>query len=83
MSILTEYNEEQVLRNRFKEGREVGIAEGKEIGIIEGRTQNLLSQICRKLKKGKTYYVKVRAYKTVGGTKLYGSFSSVKNAKIK
>ena len=54
MSILTEYNEEQVLRNRFKEGREVGIAEGKEIGIIEGRIQNLLSQICRKLKKGKT-----------------------------
>ena len=53
MSILTEYNEEQVLRNRFKEGREVGIAEGKEIGIIEGRTQNLLSLICRKLKKGK------------------------------
>lgn len=29
------------------------------------------------LKSGKTYYYKVRAYKTVGSTKLYGAYSSV------
>ena len=33
--------------------------------------------------KGKTYYVKVRAYKTVSGKKVYGSYSSVKTVKIK
>ena len=37
----------------------------------------------KKLKKGKTYYVKVRAYKTVNGTKYYGAYSAVKKAKIK
>lgn len=31
--------------------------------------------------KGKTYYIKVRAYKTVNGKKTYGSWSSVKKYK--
>lgn len=35
------------------------------------------------LTKGKTYYFKVRAYKTVNGTKYYGAYSSVKSVKIK
>ena len=33
------------------------------------------------LTSGKTYYYKVRAYKTIDGTNLYGSFSSAKSAK--
>ncbi|MBE6741692.1 MAG: fibronectin type III domain-containing protein [Ruminococcaceae bacterium] len=33
--------------------------------------------------KGKTYYVRVRAYKTVNGTKYYGAWSSVKSIKCK
>lgn len=41
------------------------------------------SYIKRKLKKGKTYYFKVRAYKKVGGEKLYGSYSAVKKVKVK
>ena len=41
------------------------------------------SKTIKKLKKGKTYYVKVRAYKTVSGKKLYGSYSAVKSVKIK
>lgn len=36
-----------------------------------------------KLTKGKTYYVKVRAFKTVGGTKYYGLYSAKKKVKIK
>ena len=36
-----------------------------------------------KLKKGKTYYYKVRAYRKVSGKTLYGSYSSVKKIKIK
>ena len=37
----------------------------------------------KKLTKGKKYYVKVRAYKTVGKTKIYGAYSAVKNVKVK
>lgn len=36
------------------------------------------------LTKGKTYYVKVRAYKTTyNGTKVYGSYSTYKSVKVK
>ena len=35
------------------------------------------------LTKGKTYYVKVRTYKTVKGTKYYSGYSAVKKIKIK
>ena len=34
------------------------------------------------LSKGKTYYVKVRAYKTVNGVKVYGAYSIVKKVKL-
>lgn len=37
----------------------------------------------KKLKKGKTLYVKVRSYKTVNNKKIYGSYSTVKKVKIK
>lgn len=36
-----------------------------------------------KLKKGKTYYVRVRAYKKSSGKKIYGSWSKIKKVKIK
>ena len=35
------------------------------------------------VKKGKTYYVKVRAYKTVDGKKIYAPWSAVKEYKLK
>lgn len=35
------------------------------------------------LKSGSTYYFKVRAYKTVGETKLYSGYSTVKSVKVK
>lgn len=37
----------------------------------------------KKLKKGKTYYFRLRAYKIVKGHKFYGKYSSVKKIKIK
>lgn len=34
-------------------------------------------------KSGKTYYVRVRAYKTIDGKKVYGSWSKTKSVKVK
>lgn len=39
--------------------------------------------VLKKLKSGKKYYVRVRAYKTVNGEKIYGSYSSKKQVKVK
>ena len=36
-----------------------------------------------KLTSGKTYYVRIRAYKTSGSTTVYGAYSSVKQIKVK
>lgn len=37
----------------------------------------------KKLKSGKKYFVRVRAYKTVGDMTVYGAYSSKKNVKVK
>lgn len=37
----------------------------------------------KKVKSGKTYYYKIRAYKKVGGTTKYGGWSPVKKVKVK
>jgi len=39
--------------------------------------------INKKLKKGKTYYYKVRAYNLDGNKKVYGAYSAVKKVKVK
>ena len=42
-----------------------------------------VSKTVKKLTSKKTYYVKTRAYKTVGSKKYYGAYSSVKSVKVK
>lgn len=39
--------------------------------------------ILKKMKRGKTYYFRVRAYNKSGGKKMYGTWSKVKKCKIK
>ena len=57
----------------FKKGK-------KTVTISKNRTAK---KTIKKLKSKKTYYVKVRGYKKVGGKKLYGAYSSVKKVRIK
>ena len=58
---------------KFKKGK-------KNITVRKNKTTK---KTIKKLKAGKTYYVKVRAYKNAGKTKLYGSYSGVKKVKIR
>ena len=47
------------------------------------KTTSSRSYTKSKLKKGKRYYFKVRAYKSFGGEKYYGAFSSIKSVIVK
>jgi hypothetical protein len=52
----------------------------KTVNVTKNSTT---SKTISKLTKGKTYYVKVRSYKTVNGKKVYGAYSTVKKVKCK
>ena len=52
----------------------------KKVAFKKGTTKKTT---VKKLKSKKKYYVRIRAYKTVNGKKVYGSYSSVKSIKIK
>ena len=47
---------------------------------VSGR--NTVSRKVTGLTKNRTYYVKVRTYKTVNGTKVYGAYSTAKKVKL-
>ncbi len=52
----------------------------KKVTVKKGKT---VKTTVKSLKKKKTYYAKLRGYKTVNDKKVYGAFSSVKSIKIK
>lgn len=58
---------------KFKKGK-------KNITISKNKT---VKRTIKKLKARKTYYIKVRAYKKVGKTKIYGAYSTTKRVKVK
>ena len=41
------------------------------------------SKVIKKLKSGKKYYVRIRAYKTYSGKTVYSKWSKVKTVKVK
>lgn len=55
----------------------------KKLGKGKRKETKKTSMTIKKLKKKKTYYVRVRAYKVVGNTKVCGKWSAVKRIKIK
>ena len=56
-----------------------------DIANVFGKDSNITMNTYydRKLKKRKTYYIRVRAYKMNGKKKVYGKWSTVKKVKIK
>lgn len=50
--------------------------------VLVGKADTISTTI-KKLKKGKKYYVRIRAYKKEGSEKIYGAYSAVKSLKIK
>lgn len=50
---------------------------------IKTASKSTTSYTKKKLTSKKKYYYKVRAYKTINGKKVYGSYSSIKSKKVK
>lgn len=61
-------------------GLKKSFAGAKTVAIKKAAT---VKAVLKKLKTGKTYYVRVRAYKTVKGKKYYSAWSKAKSAKVK
>lgn len=56
---------------------------GKYKRVKQYTSGKKVSYTSKKLKRKKTYYVKVRAYKTINGNKYFGSYSKAKKVKIR
>lgn len=72
----------QIKKQAGVKGYEVQYATSKKFKNSKKKTTKKLSVTLKKLKK-KTYYVRVRAYTIVDGTKQYGAWSTVKKVKIR
>lgn len=55
----------------------------KNVKTVNIKKYKTIHCTVKKLARNKRYYVRVRSYKKVSGGKLYGSWSSTKNVKIK
>lgn len=56
---------------------------GKYKAVKTIRNEKTANYTKKNLKKGKTYYFKIRAYRKVNGQKVYGNYSSVRKIKLK
>ena len=68
---------------RTAKGYQIKYSTKKNMTVAKTVTSGALSKKITKLKSGKRYYFKVRAYKTADGSRIYGGWSSVKSVKVK
>ncbi|MBR1752190.1 MAG: leucine-rich repeat protein [Ruminococcus sp.] len=66
-------------------GYQISYSTSKKFTKSATKTVNVTStsKTIKSLKKGKTYYVKVRTYKKVGSSRLYSTYTAVKKIKVK
>ena len=64
-------------------GYQIKYSTKKNMTDAKTATSGSLSKKITKLKSGKRYYFKVRAYKSADGSRIYGGWSSVKSVKVK
>ncbi len=64
-------------------GYEIQYADNKKFKKKKTKSVKKRSTVIKKLKKRKTYYFRIRAYKLSGKKKIYGKWSKVKRIKIK
>lgn len=66
-------------------GYQISYSTSKKFTKSTTKTVNVTStsKTIKSLKKGKTYYVKVRTYKKVGSSRLYSTYTAVKKIKVK
>ena len=68
---------------RTAKGYQIKYSTKKNMTGAKTVTSDYLSKKITKLKSGKRYYFKVRAYKTADGSRIYGGWSRVKSVKVK
>ncbi|MCM1496849.1 MAG: glycoside hydrolase family 5 protein [Clostridium sp.] len=64
-------------------GYQITYAANKQFKKAKSISTKKNTAVLKKLKKGKTYYIKVRAYCYTDGKTVYGAYSAVKRVKIK
>ncbi|MBQ1407771.1 MAG: CAP domain-containing protein [Eubacterium sp.] len=64
-------------------GYRVRYQTGKTVKTVKVKKASAKSKTLTKLKKGKTYTIKVQSYKTSGGSTVYSKWSKAKKVKVK
>ena len=74
-----------IKKNKKVSGYEVSYRLGKKgkAKVVRTKSWKKNKITLKKLKRKKTYYVQVRAYKVVGGKKYYSTYSKAKKVKVK
>lgn len=72
-------------KNKKASGYQVAYSTSKKFTASKTvkKVKTTTSYTVKGLKKGKTYYAKVRSFKTVNGKRIYGAFSTAKKVTIK